>query len=369
MSADDDLQTGRTMKAAHQVAKASGRSIIKAGELVEARFANGVSPSLTARKTLALLIAKAAGDAWRAGPFSITKRELRGSHESNDRLPVTLDELMNMKFVMPTTSSRGRPATLTAALLAWTIHEHDDEGSAIVEWEWTEPARVVLQGSDYYARLNRAALLAFRSKYSVTLYEMGCLMAGRRDSSWTATISELRERLGVAAGTLANFADFRRLVLLQAKAEVDQLAAFTMDWTEQRGARNKVMAIVIRFTPKSADATSEAADEVDRHKAGRKARRDGSVEHLRLVPPALPRPDKAKSQPNGFPRGTLSFGDREAAFAKVARDLAGGWDVDLVAKAYREKLGARLEKLEGERLMKSWAGFCRAFLGERGAPA
>ena len=365
MTGEDESQLGRTMKAAHQVAQ-TGRSIVKAGELVEARFGNGVSPSLAARKTLALLIAKAAGDAWKAGPFSITKRELRGSHESNDRVPATLDELMNIKFTMPTTSSRGRPATLTAALLAWTIHEHDDEGSAVVEWEWTEPARAVLQGSDYYARLNRAAVLAFKSKYSVTLYEMGCLLAGRRDPSWSATIEELRDRLGVLAGALTNFADFRRLVLDQAKAEIDQLAAFTMDWSERRGPRNKVMSVVITFTPKAAHAVDAAADELERHAIGRRVRREGATEHLRVVSSndALPSPSKAFSD-GCFPRGTLAFGDREAVFARVARELGGGWDIDLIADAFREHLGARLDRLAGKSLNAAWEGFCRSYAERR----
>src|SRR3546814_2387301 len=92
-------------------------------------------------------------------------------------------------------AAQGRAATLTAALLAWTLNEHAEDGRATVEWEFTAPARAILQGSDYYARLNRAALLAFRSKYAITLYEMGCLLAGRRNPTWSGTVDELRERL------------------------------------------------------------------------------------------------------------------------------------------------------------------------------
>src|SRR3546814_15654025 len=78
----------------------------------------------SARKTLALLIAKAAGEAWRPGSHVIAKRELRGTHNANDRIQDTLDELMDVKFQMPSTSAQGRAATLTAALLAWTLNEH-----------------------------------------------------------------------------------------------------------------------------------------------------------------------------------------------------------------------------------------------------
>nr|WP_243848118.1 replication initiation protein [Sphingomonas oligoaromativorans] len=282
----DEPTPGRTMKAASTAAVRDGHAIVKAGEFIEARFGAGASPSLAARKTLALLIAKAAGEAWKPGSHVIAKRELRGSHESNDRIQDTLDELMDIKFRMPSTSAQGRSATLTAALLAWTLNEHADDGLATVEWEFTAPARAVLQGSDYYARLNRAALLAFRSKYAITLYEMGCLLAGRREPRWSGTIEELRERLGVAPQTMLNFSDFRRFVLALAKAEIDQLAAFTMDWTEKRGARGKITHVTLCFSPKDDAATDAAAIELSRHSAGRKPRRSGTTETI-VDPTAL----------------------------------------------------------------------------------
>jgi hypothetical protein len=67
----DDLPIGRTMKAASTISVRDGHAIVKAGEFIEARFGAGTSPSLAARKTLALLIAKAAGEAWRPGSHVI----------------------------------------------------------------------------------------------------------------------------------------------------------------------------------------------------------------------------------------------------------------------------------------------------------
>jgi hypothetical protein len=55
-----------------------------------------------------------------------------------------LDELMDIKFKVETIGARGRHAILTAALIAWNIEETDEEDAAIVEWEFTEPARQVL---------------------------------------------------------------------------------------------------------------------------------------------------------------------------------------------------------------------------------
>src|SRR3546814_4696495 len=71
----DDLPIGRTMKAASTISVRDGHAIVKAGEFIEARFGAGTSPSLAARKTLALLIAKAAGEAWRPGSHVIRSEE------------------------------------------------------------------------------------------------------------------------------------------------------------------------------------------------------------------------------------------------------------------------------------------------------
>jgi hypothetical protein len=281
MTQDDSKpEIGRTMRAAHLSAQDfDGREIVKAGELIEARYASGGSPSLAARKILAILIAKAAGDAWKRQPHRITKRELRGSHESNDRIPRILDELMDIKFKVETIGARGRHAILTAALIAWNIEETDEEDAAIVEWEFTEPARQALQGSDYYARMNRAALLAFDSKYAVTLYELGALLSGRRDPRWYGTIEQLREKLGVEPGKYRDWTDLRRFTIEQAKAEIDQLAHFALTWKEKRRGR-KVIEIELYFWPKPADGVDAAAEEADRPRVGRKARRRGAVEQI-----------------------------------------------------------------------------------------
>src|SRR3546814_10282361 len=72
----------------------------------------------------------------------------------------------------------------------------------------------------------------------------------------SGTVDELRERLGAPSNSMPNFSDFRRLVLTPGKAEIDQLAAFTMDWVERRGARGKITHVTITFYPKDDDATN-----------------------------------------------------------------------------------------------------------------
>src|SRR3546814_13462238 len=65
----------------------------------------------------------------------------------------------------------------------------------------------------------------------------------------------------------------RRKVLQVAKAEIDQLAHFTVEWDEIRRGR-AVIELAFRFAPKDAPAQIETVDELARHTSRRTARQD-----------------------------------------------------------------------------------------------
>jgi hypothetical protein len=279
----EDLPVGRTMRAAHLAARTlPNTEVVKAGELVEARFAKGSSPSAAARKMFALLIQQAAGDAWKPGPHSIRKRELRGSHKGNERLDDAFDELQATLLRIETVAPDGGAAVLVAPVVAYRIEHLAEDDKARVWWEFSEPARRAMQGSDHYAAMNRAALLAFGSRYSVTLYERGALLAGRRDPTWRGTVDELREVMGVPAGHYRSWADVRRKVVEPACAEVNQLAEFTCGWKVEQGPRSKVLAVELWFRPKDRAGRVSAERELAGAREGRKARREQAAPSPRL---------------------------------------------------------------------------------------
>jgi hypothetical protein len=288
----DSPPLSRTMKAAHLAARTvPDTEIVKAGELVEARFARGASPSAPARKVLALLIQQAAGDAWKPGPHSVLKRDLRGGHKGNERLPGIFDELQGTLLRIETVAPDGRAAALVAPVIAYRIeHLEDDDGSR-VWWEFSEPARRAMQGSDYYAALNRGTLLAFASRYAVTMYERGCLLAGRRDPRWRGDVATLREVLGVPSKVYRDWGDIRARVVEPAIAEVNQIADFVASYRVETGPRGKVVAVELWFRPKDRAGRNAAAAELDRSRVGRKARRAGTAEAVAAPAPlALPDP-------------------------------------------------------------------------------
>src|SRR5690606_1465958 len=161
---------------------------------------------------------------------------------------------------------------------------------------------------------------------------------------------EAREKLGVPEGSLVNFAEFRRSVLEKAKKEVDQIAHFTFEWKENRsrGRGRRVEALEFHFRPKTAGKVDEAADELDRPRTGRKARREGNVENV-----------VALSAPLTFPpSGPIDYA-AGGSIADIARQHGGGWDKNMIADAYRGQMGDKLETLSGDRMLKSWEGFCK----------
>ena len=369
------------MRVAHALKARDGEDFAKPGNLVEVRFVRGQSLSLTAARLLALMILTAGGDGWQPIAHKMRKSEIRRGHKGNERISDMLEELHRTLFAIDDLSWRGRKATKRFALIQSSREEAEEEGgeSGWIEWEFTPDARRLIRESETYAVLNRQAILGFRSSYALRLYEMGALRLHRRQSTWRADMTAVRAAFGIAPELYKDFAQLRRKVLDKAKAEIDHLAHFTVDWREIRRGR-AIVEIEFHFHPKTAPEQLLTVAEIERHAAGREARRDGAVEEIVAEAPALPAPPRtvplrAAPQPAqavrsdgsvGFPSGSLQYGS--GPFGEIARAHGGGWDRDLIAAAYREQMGARLDGLTGQKLLKSWTGFCQAFAARRGRP-
>ncbi len=356
---DDDSLTGRAMKVARVVSAKEGDEFVKPGDLVEVRFVKGHSLSLTASRLLALMILAAGADAWADMRHRMRKADVRRGHKGNERIGDMLEELHRTLFSEDDRSWRGKKAVTRFPLIQLSREEVDEDGQSDdgwIEWEFTPWARKLIKESESYAVMNRQAVLGFRSNYALRLYEIGSLRLHRRQAVWKADLTELRAGLGIDPDVYTDFAQLRRKVLEKAKSEIDQLAHFTLDWTEKKQGR-KVIGIDFEFKPKKPPEQLATIDEIERHATGRRARRDGTVEQVVAPSPALP---------SSFPDGSLHFGEDAEFFGRVAVAHGGGWDRNIIAAAYRDQMGARLGSMKGEKLVKSFEGFCKAFVAQRG---
>lgn len=369
-------EVGRAMRVAEAVARKAGEEFVKPGGLVEVRFVKGQSLSLTASRLLALMILTAGGDAWRDITHRMRKADIRRGHKGNERIGDMLEELHRTLFAQDDLSWRGKRATKRFSLIqtSWEEVEENGRETGWLEWQFTPDARRLIQESETYAVMNRQAVLGFRSAYALKLYEEGALRLHRRQPVWKVDLIGLRAALGIAPEKYGDFAQLRRKVLTVARDEIGQLAHFTCDWKEFKRGR-AVTELEFRFTPKDAPAQLATTGEIARHSAGRKERRRGSVERVVAPSPAPVVAPAVAAEPQGaeaawerFPAGRLHFGETETAARRIGQAHGGGWDVDLIADAYRDHMGERLERLSGAKLEKSWRGFCEAFFARRGRP-
>ena len=381
---EDEVSSARAMRVAAVLARKGGEEFVKPGRLVEVRFVRGQSLSLTASRLLALMILTAGGDAWRDVSHRMRKSDIRRGHKGNERIVDMLEELHRTLFAEVDKSWRGKRATKRFSLIQASWEEVEEEGreTGWIEWQFTPDARRLIQESQTYAVMNRQAVLGFRSAYSLKLYEEGALRLHRRQPVWKVDMVGLRAALGIDPEKYADFAQLRRKVLQVAKAEIDQLAHFTVEWDEVRRGR-AVIELAFRFAPKDAPAQIETVDELARHTSGRKARRGDQVEVVAIEgPPVAPEligrlvadatsklavPDRVPREKFAvFPSGSLRYGGDE--FHKLGVAHGGGWDVDGIAEAYRKEMGDRLGSLKGVKLERSWRGFCESYSSRRGRP-
>lgn len=364
----EEVSPGRAMRVAAALRAKGGDEFAKPGSIIEVKFVKGESLSLTASRLLALMILAAGGDAWEDKPHRMRKADIRRGHKGNERITDMLQELHRTLFAIDDKSWRGKKATTLFSLISRSREETEEDGGEAgwIEWEFTPDARKLIQASETYAVLNRQAVLGFRSNYALRLYELGALRLHRRQATWRGDMTALRAALGVPPEVYTDFAQLRRKVLEKAKAEIDQLAHFRVEWREIRQGRT-VAEIEFRFEPKDAPELIATVDELERHSGGRKQRRDGSVETVSLAAPTLPAAKSgtaAKTNGETFPSGTIRFGAEE--LAAIGRRSGGGWDIDLIADGFRSQMGSRLEKLRGPKLISAWTGFCEGWVTRRG---
>nr|WP_197423635.1 replication initiation protein [Novosphingobium sp. CCH12-A3] len=366
------VSRGRAMRVAAALQAKGGDEFAKPGNIIEVKFVKGESLSLTASRLLALMILTAGGDAWEDRPHRMRKADIRRGHKGNERITDMLQELHRTLFAIDDRSWRGKKATTLFSLISRSREETEEDGGEAgwIEWEFTPDARQLIQASETYAVLNRQAVLGFRSNYALKLYEIGALRLHRRQATWKGDMAALRAALGIPPDVYADFAQLRRKVLEKAKAEIDQLAHFRVDWKETRKGR-AVTEIEFRFEPKGPPEVLDTVEELDRHSAGRKERRSGKVEAI--VPSdntRAPQPpaeiSDGKVLDKAFPSGSLQYGHDELLV--IGRQYGGGWDVDLIANGFRDHMGARLVKLRGAKLTAAWKGFCEGWFNRRGRP-
>lgn len=209
----------------------------------------------------------------------IRKAELRGSHESNDRLHAAFDTLMGAWAKVKYKDKDGRSKIGRYHLIGANTEEEEEDG--YFYYTFAPELLTIIGRSENWAKIKTQIMYALRSKYAVRLYEMLEKRVGLNKQNEVFTVDEMRGHLGVEKGKLPRFADFNKYALKPALAEVNQLLDYDIQISMVKKGRI-VDRLMLSWIPKGQEAQIEALAERERSRVGRRARREGRIELVRF---------------------------------------------------------------------------------------
>ena len=252
-------------------------AIVEAGEVVDLRFPVGNSMSLRGAKLFHMLIKEAGINVVEPVTHKITFAAINEVfHVSIPELEKLIDELHTTTLKIRLTDNKGRRYTKSGPLLSDVEREDEKLPKAEIRFEFSSSLRKAISNSNHWAVISRRAVLAFESKYSLRLYTILSLRAGRRHTSETFSLADLRELLGVPTGKLGLWKNLKLRALDPAIAEINQLAGFHAGYVTKRRGRS-VEAVTLTWGLKGPADRADAMKELERPRVGRKARRDGTA--------------------------------------------------------------------------------------------
>jgi hypothetical protein len=250
-------------------------TIVKPGELIDVREMKPLT--LYDRRSFTLLVANAWDEIEEDKDHVIPKAVLRGSHDSNDRIRDTVHRLM-ATIVETDVIRNGKKFVRSTQLLGPTDREDGDDETGVLYYSFPKAMRTIIKNSTTYGRLRTEVMFCFSSKYALALYEMlqkrGNLKH-KNTEEWS--VEAFRKLLGVPKKRLPRFADFRVKAIDPAVAEVNALGDYLVQIEGIRTGRSITKIRMIWFA-KDEQGLKAAYTEVQKHKAGRKARIGGTAE-------------------------------------------------------------------------------------------
>lgn len=261
--------------------------VARRGEMIKPKEIIGIAGmetwSLMDRRTWNLLLKNAWSDRLDdpTASFTIPVRELRGLHDSNDRVRRCLRKLQTTLVMARLANGETR----TVQMLGSTDMEDGDRKEGELRYDFHPKLVPLLRDSEIYARMDMKVISAFTSKYALALYEAISARIRMRMPSEVISVEMLREWLGVETGKLSRWPDFNRKAIQPAINEVNALSPYTVAIKAIKQGR-KVEKVEVLWGKKDPFSPAEqaAAKEVNRAKVGRKSRIEGTEERIVKVP-------------------------------------------------------------------------------------
>lgn len=138
----------------------------------------------------------------------------------------------------------------------------------------------ILKESTIWGKISLPVLMAFTSKYAVSLYENIAKMTNlSHKTSQEYGLDEFREMLGVQDGKYRTFGELNKHVIKPVVSEINALAGFNISIAPRKTGR-RVTHLLVGWWMKTEDENKDAWQEITRHKTGRRERIRGRAEYV-----------------------------------------------------------------------------------------
>ena len=257
------------------------REAIKPAELIQVTGHHELT--LNARRSITILWYNAHLQGIEEGrDYSIEIDDLKpDNHKGYEMVEEAIEALMRTILTIRLASGKTR----RVQFLGGNDLDDPDRPAGALTYSFDKRLIEILRDSTIWGKIAIPVLMAFTSKYAVSLYENIAQMANLSKKTFhTYTLDEFRDLLGVPPGRYRTFGELNKHVIKLAVAEVNALAAFGLAILPVKQGK-KVTEIRASWWTKEPTALREAWEELQRTKLGRRARVAGTTE---LVIPATP---------------------------------------------------------------------------------
>ncbi|MCP4143550.1 MAG: replication initiation protein [Chloroflexi bacterium] len=253
--------------------------MIKPAETIDIVGVEGLT--LQDKRVWNALIANAFGPEMRdiERDFKIDLTPLRANHNSNERVDETIERLMKTiaRCRMPNGS------VTRVQLLGGNNMGDPMRPRGELTYSFDKRLIEVLRDSISFGKLELSVMAAFNSKYALALYEHVSRRVNLKHV-WMQeyTIDQFRDVLGVGEGQLKAFGNLKQRAIVPALEEVNYWAPFRITLSFKKTGQ-RVTKLIMSWVPKDREGRAKARAELEKSKAGRKARMEGVQETVVIL--------------------------------------------------------------------------------------
>jgi len=261
------------------------REATKPAELIQ--ISGHSALTLNARRAITILWHNAHRQGVAAGKdYTIEIDDLKADrHKGYERVEEAIIALMRALITVKMPGGK----TTRVQFLGGNDLDDPDRPAGVLTYSFDKRLIEILKTSTIWGKITLPVLMAFNSKYAVSLYENVSQMTGLElKQSQSFSLDEFRDMLGVQPGRYKTFGELNKHVLQPAVAEVNALAPFSISVLPVKQGK-RVMSVRVGWLRKDSAALHEAFAESQRPRFGRRARIAGTVEHILPPVPSISR--------------------------------------------------------------------------------